>query len=160
MGKRKRVKWSESGGAAQNAGRRLPALVGDYFARGREIVGSEINASELHGLRLLTKRLRYTLELFRPCYGPGFRARLAALRQLQQSLGEISDCVAAAAVLAKCAGKNSAQRVRLDRVLAERSRAQAMEFSRFWREVFDAPGQEGWWVGYLARNALQPGRKR
>ena len=156
----KRVKWRESEGAAQNAGRRLPAIVADYFARGREILGQEVNGSELHKLRLLTKRLRYTLELFRPCYGPGFRERLGALRHLQQSLGEITDCVTATAALEKYTRTNSAQRVRLDRVLAERSHAKAREFGRFWQEVFDAPGQELWWAGYLARNARQPGRKR
>src|SRR5690349_24931490 len=109
MNKRKHIRWDESSGAAHNARHQLPAVVAAYFASVRETVGRKTKDSKLHALRLLTKRLRYTLELFRPCYGPGLRARLEALRHLQQFLGELSDCATAAKVLAERETKNSAR---------------------------------------------------
>jgi CHAD domain-containing protein len=152
MAKRKSIHWDEKAGAAQNAQRELPAIVTAYFAKGREMLDGSLDPSELHALRLLTKRLRYTLELFRPCYGPGFRARIAALRRIQQCLGEINDCVTAAAVVADIFPRSSSPiRKRVDGFLAERSHTLTAEFRRDWTEVFDAPGQERWWTAYLAR---------
>lgn len=116
-------------------------------------------SAEWHALRLATKRLRYTLELFRPCYGPGFRTRLAALRRLQQSLGEVNDCARAAEILAAAFGGKSPQRARVEHFLRHRGAAKTEEFRREWTQVFDAPGQERWWTGYLAQRARPPERK-
>src|SRR5579872_6812843 len=152
MAKRNRIHWNEKLGAAQNARRQFPALVSAYFAEGREVLGNSPKAAELHALRLLTKRLRYTLELFRPCYGPGLRVRLAALRRIQQCLGEINDCVTAGAVLAASPRKSALQRKRLEHFLEERSQTLIEQFRREWTEVFDAPGRERWWTAYLDRH--------
>lgn len=160
MNKPKHIKWDESSGAAHNARQHLPALVAAYFARGREAMGGQAKASELHALRLLTKRLRYTLELFRPCYGPGLRARLSALRQLQQYLGELNDCAAAGRVLAGYVKKNSVQKRRLDQFLAQQGLEKIAEFQRIWTQEFDAPGKEQWWTRYLARHTRSTPRKR
>ena len=54
---------------------------------------------ELHGFRLETKRFRYTLELFRPLYGPNLDRYLKALRELQGALGKVSDYQAIQRVL-------------------------------------------------------------
>lgn len=159
MSKLGHIVWEESVGAAVNARRRLPALVSDYFAKGRELLAKEPKPPQLHALRLATKRLRYTLELFRPCYGPGLRARLAALRRLQQLLGDVNDCATAAAELAKAARAKSPGRARVDRFLQQRAQAQTAEFSREWKQVFDAPGQQRWWTAYLTRHARPPGRR-
>ena len=86
-------------GAMRNARRQLPPLVQAYFARVRELLAADPPPAELHAIRLATKRLRYSLELFRPCYGPGLETRLAALQSLQQILGEVNDCVAAERLL-------------------------------------------------------------
>src|SRR5690242_15497878 len=162
MSKLKRIKWKEGTASAQNARRELPVLVSDYFTEIRQAVAAKSKPSDLHGLRLLTKRLRYTLELFRPCYGPGLRARIAALRRLQQCLGEVNDCATAAAVLANFSAKNGPQRKTLDRFLRQRGVSKIAEFRREWSQVFDAPGQERWWTVYLAhhtRPARRSGRK-
>src|SRR5579862_547252 len=99
MTKLLKIKWEEDLDVAQNARKYLPALVSNYFAVGREVLQGSPKPEELHPLRLATKRLRYTLELFKPCYGPGFKARLRALQTLQQLLGDINDTVAGTRVL-------------------------------------------------------------
>ncbi|HPH94990.1 MAG TPA: CHAD domain-containing protein [Anaerolineaceae bacterium] len=47
---------------------------------------------ELHAMRIAAKRLRYTLEAFAPLHAPAFTPVIAALRELQDSLGDIHDC--------------------------------------------------------------------
>ena len=97
----RQITWDEKRTAGENARRELPALVSLYFSRVREELANRPTPARLHRLRLATKRLRYTLELFRPCYGPGLEARLAELRKVQQRLGELNDCVAAWDLLSK-----------------------------------------------------------
>jgi CHAD domain-containing protein len=149
MGKSHQVEWDEKATAAANARRELPPLVARYFALVRELLAKSPTPPELHRLRLATKRLRYTLELFRPCYGPGLETRMAGLRELQQLLGEVNDSAAAGRLLAK-AMRKSAQRVRVETFLEERAAEKAHEFCRHWDEVFDAAGREQWWTGYLS----------
>src|SRR5215510_10157420 len=48
--------------------------------------------SELHELRILTKGLRYAVELFAACWGDDMRAIARELALLQTSLGELHDC--------------------------------------------------------------------
>src|SRR5438477_7680592 len=102
MRKLERPEWNEREGPAANARRGLPPLVSEYFALVRKVV-SNANASpqKMHGLRLATKQLRYTLELFRSCYGPGLETRMEELRELQQLLGDIADCAATQRTLSK-----------------------------------------------------------
>ena len=157
MKKQGHIRWDENTGAASNARDHLPGFISAYFAQGRELLAKNPAPAELHALRLATKRVRYTLELFRPCYGPGFRQRLDSLLRLQQLLGEINDCATASAVLASI--KSSSRRTRIDRFLQQRALTQTAAFCREWQAVFDAPGQESWWTGYLARHARPPGRR-
>jgi CHAD domain-containing protein len=159
MSKLHRVAWDERAGAAVNARRELPQLAASYFARVRALLADDPSAPKLHRVRLLTKRLRYTLELFRPCYGPGLETRLAALHRIQQSLGEVNDSAAAGRLVSKSMSAASPQRARILHFLEERAAAKAEEFRKDWSEVFDAPGQERWWTTYLARHARTPGRR-
>ena len=50
------------------------------------------DTKELHELRILTKGLRYAVELFADCWGPDLRAIAKEIAQLQTSLGELHDC--------------------------------------------------------------------
>ena len=159
MSKLHPVAWDERAGAAVNARRELPRLAASYFAQVRALLAEAPSAAKLHRVRLLTKRLRYTLELFRPCYGPGLETRLASLHRIQQSLGEVNDSAAAGRLLSKSMSTASPQRARLLRFLEERAAIKAQEFRKDWAEVFDAPGQESWWTTYLARHARTPGRR-
>lgn len=159
MGKSDQVEWDEKASAAANARRELPPLVARYFARVRELLAKDPSPPELHQLRLATKRLRYTLELFRPCYGPGLETRMAELREVQQLLGEVNDSAATGRLLAK-AMREPAQRAQVEKFLGERAARKAQEFRRHWDEVFDAAGRERWWTGYLERQARTPGKTR
>jgi CHAD domain-containing protein len=152
MSKAGDIPWDPLLGAAANARRQLPLLVRAYFARVRELLAADPPPAELHAIRLASKRLRYTLELFRPCYGPGLEMRLRALQRLQQVLGEVNDC-AAAGRLVEGLLPVSPSRLRVERFLRRRASAKGFAVRQEWRRAFDAPGREQWWLQYLARNA-------
>ena len=153
MAKRK-ITWDEHRGAAVNARRVLPVLAADYFAEVRHFLTEPREPAELHRMRLASKRLRYTLELFRPCYGPGLEQRLDALGKLQDLLGGVNDAVASAELL----GKSVDRKAR--RFLRERAVEKAAEFRKHWKENFDADGREKWWTDYLKQNARPPARPK
>src|ERR1700691_1419573 len=150
MGKPSQVAWNPRLGAAVNARRHLPAMVRAYFAQVREMLAADPPPAELHAVRLATKRLRYTLELFRPCYGPGLKIHLAGLQRLQQVLGEVNDCAATERLIEGLIPA-SASRRRAQSFLRRRAAAKAAVLRKEWSESFDAPGQEQWWLQYLAR---------
>jgi CHAD domain-containing protein len=47
---------------------------------------------KLHELRILAKRLRYSMELFAPCLGKELAADAKEVAHMQTSLGELHDC--------------------------------------------------------------------
>jgi triphosphatase len=51
-----------------------------------------LRTKELHKLRILTKRLRYAVELFAPCSSDEFKQVAKEVARLQTSLGELHDC--------------------------------------------------------------------
>jgi CHAD domain-containing protein len=140
--------WDGRESVAENARRKLPPLAKSYFEEGRLLMRGGWSSAEFHQFRLRTKRLRYTLEMFRSCYGPGLERCLGALRGLQDFLGEISDCATIEQLT-----RRSRDRRRIDRLLAARTRAATRGLKKHWREEFDRPGEEQRWTGYLARRA-------
>jgi CHAD domain-containing protein len=48
--------------------------------------------NELHEMRIAAKHLRYALEAFAPLYGEQVKAQIAAIRKVQEALGDIHDC--------------------------------------------------------------------
>jgi CHAD domain-containing protein len=152
MSKTSQIAWNPRWGAAQNARRQLPRSVRAYFTQVRELLAANPAPPELHAIRLATKRLRYTLELFRPCYGSGLEIRLAALQRLQQMLGEINDCAAAERLIDATIPASAACR-EVQSFLRRRASAKAKTLRKEWHENFDAPGREHWWTKYLANNA-------
>jgi CHAD domain-containing protein len=150
MGKPGRIVWNQRNGAAANAHRQLPRLVGDYFAAVRQALATDPPPEKLHPIRLASKKLRYTLELFRECYGPGLETRLKALQQLQQALGEVNDCTAALRLIQKISPESPTRR-RSEEFLRRRAARKAAELRKEWHEVFDAPGREKWWTAYLGK---------
>jgi CHAD domain-containing protein len=151
MANKRSMKWDEAASAGENARAQLAALAGAYFMAGRALMEGSRSPEELHGFRLKTKRLRYTLELFRACYSPTLEQRLEALREIQTVLGEINDCAAALRLASASLPAKSAEWKKVERFLNARSNRLTAEFRKYWREKFDAPGREDWWVGYLAR---------
>jgi CHAD domain-containing protein len=151
MSKPGQLTWNPRVSLTRNARRQLPSMARAYFSQVRELLAADPPPAELHAIRLATKRLRYTLELFRPFYGRGLAIRLAALQQLQQALGEVNDCAAAERLIDGLIPASAASR-RVQSFLRRRAAAKASAMRREWRDRFDAPGRERWWIQYLAGN--------
>ena len=147
--------WNPRAAPAANARRELPRLTAEFFAQVRAALAARPSPEQLHRVRLAAKRLRYTLELFRPCYGPALESRIERLRSLQQVLGEINDCAATRRLL-DAAKPIPPQRATIERFLAARLRQKTADLRKLWAETLDAPGQELQWIRYLARNARLP----
>jgi CHAD domain-containing protein len=151
MARNRGIEWDEKTGVLPNARRELPRLITAYFSHVREVLAEDGSPRRLHKLRLASKRLRYTLELFRPCYPAGLEERLDTLRKLQDSLGEVNDAVASAKLL-----RGALKRLpKVRKFLDDRATEQAEEFARYWKETFDAPGREAWWTDFLARRTAR-----
>jgi CHAD domain-containing protein len=146
-----KIRWDVSRTVAENASEKLPELARGFFEAGRELAARDASFEALHRFRLLTKRFRYTLELFRPCYGPGLAARIEALRSLQQDLGEINDCAATRELLLKRDDLRPAQRDWLVGYLKMLAAARVAKFRQHWQEDFGQPARERWWTNYLTR---------
>jgi CHAD domain-containing protein len=149
-----KIHWDASKPVAANASAKLPDLARGLFAAGSELARDRPPMRALHRFRLLTKRFRYVLELFRPCYGPGLDRRIEALRTLQQHLGEISDCAATEELLRGRPDLRRVDRERLIRHLREVAETRVSHFQRHWQTKFAPPTLERWWTGYLARYAV------
>jgi CHAD domain-containing protein len=151
-----RIKWDKRIGVAANARRQLPPMVTAYFFSVREFLADDAPPRRLHRVRLASKRLRYTLELFRPCYPAGLEERLDALKKLQDWLGEVNDAVASARLLRRALKRQPKVR----KFLEDRAAEKAAEVVRYWKETFDAHGQEAWWTDFLAHHARTPGQSK
>ena len=145
----KKPDWKLSATAAENAKRVLPWLAARFFEAGREAVGASPTARSLHKLRLRGKRLRYSLELFAPCYGSGIDQRLGELKKVQGYLGEISDCAATARLIRKAELADSSDGKRFTAFLHSREQQRIARFVDHWRADFDAPGRLAAWLSYL-----------
>jgi CHAD domain-containing protein len=148
---KKRLLWDESASASSNAGVRLPAMLQSYFDQGRKLMGRSPSAAAMHPFRLETKALRYTLELFRPCFGPGLERFLLSLRSIQDCLGALNDYATTRDLIAARLPKHAPAREKMDRVLTARAKRKSLEFGRYWRQTFDKPGEDRRWVNYISR---------
>jgi CHAD domain-containing protein len=137
------MKLKTTKSAGENARVLLPKLLEKYFKAGRKAAEGQQSPRKLHGFRLATKQFRYSLELFRPCYGPSLDRRLAALGELQSALGKLSDYESVKATLAG----DKPLEAKLDRA----SKKKLQEFRQKWT-AFDADGQQKRWRHYLEKS--------
>jgi CHAD domain-containing protein len=143
--------WDGALSAGTNARRRLPELIRNYYEAGREVTGGAAAPEALHRFRLRTKRVRYTVELFRACYGPGLDGWLAGVREIQNHLGAVSDCATTCGLVAAIPAEDSPGRERLALYLKRREAREAAAFRRYWQRTFDKPGEARRWVAYFGR---------
>ncbi len=55
-------------------------------------ISDPANVTELHNMRIASKRLRYTLEIFAPCFsGKEFEKVSSQVKTVQEQIGEIHD---------------------------------------------------------------------
>lgn len=146
------VRLGLDGRAGEGAARlpRVAPLLKEYFEAGRAAARPGSTAEQLHAFRLDTKRLRYTIELYRALYGPGLAARLEDLRRIQELLGQANDHVVAAERLRERARTDMTLQPALA-WLENQAKALQASFRRYWRERMDEPGIEVRWTNYLRR---------
>jgi CHAD domain-containing protein len=124
--------WNPRLSPAANARRHLPELVNAWFAEARAILSRPDDPARLHRLRLISKRLRYTLELFGPQHCEGLPIGIETLKHFQDLLGDANDAAVAARLIAKLPA-SMRMRQGLLRLAAERTAA----FHAEWRKRFE-----------------------
>jgi len=134
------MKWKSSRNASAQAHNLLPKMAEKYFRAGRKATDGKRSPKDLHRFRIATKRFRYTLELFRPVYGPSLERQMRPLRELQSMLGKLSDYHS---ILALLEGDKA-----LEAKINQASTKKLKEFHRHWKQ-FDSDGQLTRWQTYL-----------
>lgn len=118
----------------------------------------EADTRGLHDLRIAVKRLRYALEFLGPAWGKRLRDDLARAEELQEALGQVTDCDAFIRRLCALEGAmaNAEEREGLGGLVA---RAEAMRHERYQnaKDLLARLDAEDAWGG-LERRAL--GRER
>lgn len=77
----------------------LRPLEREYVKAGTIAARPETNPEKLHELRLAAKHLRYTLEIFGPLAGAEWEQEIARIREVQELLGAVNDCVTTSALM-------------------------------------------------------------
>jgi len=148
-------KWKGKKDLRENLRSGIPGMIDDYFNAGQTALALGTSWDEMHRFRLLTKRFRYTLEIFRPAYGPGLEHRIELLRALQTLLGDINDYRVTSGILEQVEGTETV-RTQLD----EKANRKTVQLRSMWSEQFEAAGQRERWRRYLTQYACRPGRVR
>lgn len=122
--------------AVRTARERLPAMARDFFAAGRA-AATDDNPATLHGFRIEAKRFRYSLELYGPCYREDeLKDRLASIRAVQQSLGEMNDLAAVERLTGRSLAAEIARKIQ--------------EFRALWAAGLGQESAEADWVTWLS----------
>jgi CHAD domain-containing protein len=147
--------WLETETAAANARHALPALLEQFCKAGERLARDSFDPTALHGLRLEGKHLRYTLELFRPIYGRRIDDLIAAFKDTQTRLGDISDATTTTDWLKSQGIHRTSEARQLQFFLHHRARKLSTQFVEYWRNHWGLPAFRQQWVHYLARYAGQ-----
>jgi hypothetical protein len=73
-----------------NARRVLTIRIAEFYSFGLIVPNPELSEA-LHDLRISAKRLRYTLELFRPQFGKAGERQIERVKSIQEILGTLHD---------------------------------------------------------------------
>jgi len=136
-----------SGDTAEIARGILPGMTEELFQAGAEAAQAGSTHHQMHRFRLMTKRVRYTLEAFDPVYGTATAEIMESLKGLQEKLGNINDCAATLVMVARNRGASAA----VSRLVRERE----LEFRTYWKRHFGAK-VKGQWKAILG----EPGPQR
>jgi CHAD domain-containing protein len=132
---------------------RLAETAGEFFAA---LPAESADLAALHQFRIRGKRLRYTIELVAPAFGPDLRDELyPVVEELQERLGKIQDHVSASDRLIKWA--NDVKDCALQEVLRELAAEEGTRLEEELREF------RAWWTaerGDALRRGLMPGTAR
>lgn len=128
----------------------MPQLVDDWFTAGRVALMPGTPWEQIHHFRLLTKRFRYTLEIFKSAYGPGIERRVENLRELQTLLGDMNDLVTTSSLLQSLEGMEEV-RARL----AQKTDKKKAQLDTLWQRDFDPETRQTNWRRYLTQYACR-----
>lgn len=134
------------------AGENLAPMAKEFFRKGDRAANGSASANDLHKFRILTKKFRYTLELFAGMYGPVAVAWGEQIKGVQTLLGDINDYRTARKVLAD-AGAGG----KIDAALKKKQRKKTEDFQEGWEKDFGSVGKE--WVHALSHPEEAPQRK-
>jgi len=127
--------------AGEPASDAVPALVGrpwHKLSKRAKGLGDDATDTQLHEIRIRTKRARYAAEAAAPVVGKQARAFAHAAARLQDVLGELNDSVVAAAWLRAWAEENGdPSAVGAAEALAAGERSTAAELRGRWRTAWD-----------------------
>ncbi len=115
---------SAEGTVTELARRALDRIAKRFQDLGKEAASSPASAGDLHRFRIAAKKFRYTLELFQPP-----NSMVANLKPATALLGDINDCVSAAAILDEYKATD-----RLIDRLEKRRRKKTKAFRKYWKE--------------------------
>ncbi len=130
----------------------LPALAKAFLRQGRALAAGRRSPRRYHRFRVCTKRLRYTLELFRERLGAGADEPLATLQRLQDRLGALNDCLVACDRYAERSRSDSDLAQALERVAGLAWRHE-QGFLGAWNEAFGCKGRRRAWVRAMRTQA-------
>lgn len=119
----------------ENARRVLAVRIAEYYSFEPVVPHPELSVA-LHDLRISAKRLRYTLELFRPQFGKAGDRQIDRVRAVQEALGTLHD-----------------HDVRIDLIGDELSRLMVEQSQKTRQEIADASPDE---LALIAAAALRP----
>jgi CHAD domain-containing protein len=153
-GKRRDL-WRETETAAANARCVLPVLLEQFCKTGERLAHGGFDPTTLHGLRLDGKHLRYALEVFRPIYGRRMDDLIAAFKETQTRLGDISDAIATMDWLKSQGIHRRPEAQQLQLFLHHGTQKLAAQFLEYWQDHWGLPAFRQQWVRYLARFAGQ-----
>ena len=131
---------------AQNAVLMLHIRLGE-MQRLSQSVADPLRVDELHAMRIASKRLRYTLEIFEPCFSGVLAAKeykyiYSNVKSIQERIGQIHDCDVRMPALSEFLHNYGRQRpeikIGLQRLI-EREQAQRDQIYRdfvvFWQKL-------------------------
>jgi CHAD domain-containing protein len=115
----------------------------EEMVRWSAMIGDPARVEELHNMRIAAKRLRYTLEIFAPCYpGREYKWLYDQVKSVQEQIGEIHDADVRGPLFenfnAVHANKRPEIRVGLDRLARDEAQTRARlyrKFLTFWTKI-------------------------
>ncbi|MFM9108776.1 MAG: CHAD domain-containing protein [Chloroflexota bacterium] len=152
-------KLRRDGSLAANARKVLRVRLAEFDSHGAA-VDQPGDPEALHDLRIAAKRLRYTLEVFRPEFGDAGVAGLAGVKEIQERLGVLHDRdVRIALVESELAAQDLDELARsgLERMLVAERAGRESAYEAF-RAGWEEAGRSGLRAG-LGALARKPGKE-
>jgi CHAD domain-containing protein len=116
------------------------------LARTVDRLGDEPTVEQLHRVRLLSKRTRYAAEAVVPVYGREARRFAAAVKEVQDVLGEMNDAAAAVRWLGRTGAALDAPAAFAAGQLAHHFRTVAEQHRHGWERAFERARRRAHWL--------------